>query len=42
MIELALSLLDLRLSLQVLRVLSSGDVGVAVEPGQLDLRLLTQ
>ena len=37
MVKLTLRLVDLRLGLQVLRVLGDGDVGIAVQPGELRL-----
>ena len=42
MIELTLRLVDLRLGLQILRVLGDRNVRVAGEPGELHLRLLTE
>src|SRR4029077_3061655 len=42
MIELALRLLDLRLRLQILRMLRRGDLRITAEPGELHLRLLAQ
>ena len=41
-VELALRLVDLRLGLQILRVLGRRNVGIAAEPGELHLRLLLQ
>ena len=42
MIELALCLFDLGGNLPVLRMLGDGDIGITVEPGELDLCLLTK
>ena len=41
-IELALRLFDLRLDLQILRMLRDVEIRIAAEPGELDLRKLTQ
>ena len=42
MVKLALRFVDLRLGLQVLRMLRRLDIGIAAKPGQLRRRLLPQ
>ena len=42
MVKLALRLIDLRLDLPILRMLGGGDVGIAGELRELNLRLLLQ
>ena len=42
MVKLALGFIDLRLGLQVLRMLRRLDIGIAAKPGQLRCRLLLQ